>query len=123
MWIVHYQFHFLTSWASIFPVAHRALLDVSGGALGGWLGDPAWSHACCAPAPDWLLTLEILILNVGFVVSWAVFFSFARTANPARTTPDLLLRVLPVTVVQAGLLLWGFWIIFQPMQMRGTLLL
>ncbi|MEC9233532.1 MAG: cytochrome c oxidase assembly protein, partial [Planctomycetota bacterium] len=30
MWIVHYQFHFLTSWASIIPVAHRALLDVGG---------------------------------------------------------------------------------------------
>ena len=123
MWIVHYQFHFLTSWAAIFPVSHRALLDVSGGSLSGWLGDPAWSNACCAPAPDWLLTLEILILNVGFVVSWAIFFSYARAANPARSTLQLFLRVAPMTCVQFGLLFWGFWIIFQPMEMRGTLLL
>ena len=123
MWIVHYQFHFLTSWASILPVGHRALLDVSGGGLAQWLGDPAWSRACCAPTPDWLLGVEILILNIGFVVSWAVFFAQARTATPTGGTGRLLLRVLPMTLVQAGLLLWGFWIIFQPMEMRGTLLL
>ncbi|MEC8817901.1 MAG: hypothetical protein VXX30_02320, partial [Planctomycetota bacterium] len=89
----------------------------------GWLGDPAWSRACCAPPPDWLLVFEILVLDLGFVVAWAVFFSFARSAGPDRSTGRLLLSVLPVTVLQLGLLAWGFWIILQPMQMRGTLLL
>ena len=122
MWIVHYQFHLLTSWTSVFPVTHRALLDVSGGTLESMLGVPNWSQACCAPAPDWLLNLEIVVLNLGFVFSWALAFGFVRRALPQAGTMRVLVGALPLGLVQVGLLIWGIWIILQPMQMRGTLL-
>ena len=122
MWIVHYQFHFLTSWASILPVSHRALLDISGGSLEPWLGTPDWAFACCAPVPDWLLHLEVVLLNVGFIVSWAIGISFARAALPGMRTAGLVTRVLPLLLLQCALLAWGIWIVMQPMQMRGTLL-
>jgi hypothetical protein len=122
MWVVHYQFHFVTSWAAIIPISHRALLDVSGGSLEGLLGTPSWSAACCAPVPPWLLEVEILLLNLGFVMSWAIAFAFARAALPGARTSRVLLGILPLGVVQFALLLWGIWIVLQPMQMRGTLL-
>ena len=122
MWIVHYQFHFLTSWAAVVPVSHRALLDVSGGGLESVLGTPSWSQACCAPAPDWLLNFEIVLLNIGFVVSWALALTFARAALPSARTLRVFIGVLPLGLVQLGLLAWGIWIVLQPMQMRGTLL-
>jgi cytochrome c oxidase assembly factor CtaG/ferredoxin len=122
MWVVHYQFHFVTSWAAIIPISHRALLDVSGGSLEGLLGTPSWSAACCAPVPPWLLEVEILLLNLGFVMSWAIAFAFARAALPTARTARVLLGILPLGVVQFALLLWGIWIVLQPMQMRGTLL-
>jgi hypothetical protein len=122
MWIVHYQFHLLTSWSSALPVTQRALIDASGGLLQPWLGDPAWSLACCTPAPDWLLDFELIIINLGFVVSWALAFNFARAALPGARTMRVFFGVLPLGLLQLGLLAWGIWIVLQPMQMRGTLL-
>ena len=48
MWIVHYQFHLMTSWLTILPVAQRALLDHRS-ALLPVIGEPVWSQACCLP--------------------------------------------------------------------------
>jgi hypothetical protein len=69
-----------------------------------------------------LLEVEIILLNLGFVMSWAIGFAFARAALPGARTSRVLLGILPLGVVQFALLLWGIWIVLQPMQMRGTLL-
>ncbi len=122
MWIVHYQFHLMTSWLTILPVSQRALLDLSGGALHPIVGDPSWSQACCLPPPDWLLMFELILLNAGFIFSFALGFTHVREVLPSRGTLFVLLTSLPITLVQAGLFVWGCWIVFQPMQMRGTLL-
>lgn len=122
MWIVHYQFHFVTSWAAVVPITHRALIDVGGPVIEGLLGTPAWSAACCAPVPPWLLETEIVLLNLGFAMSFALGFLFARRALPGAATLRVLLGVLPLGLVQFAILLWGLWIVLQPMQMRGTLL-
>ncbi|MAB28821.1 MAG: hypothetical protein CMJ53_06050 [Planctomycetaceae bacterium] len=122
MWIVHYQFHLMTSWLTILPVSQRALLDVSGDALLPIIGEPAWSQACCLPPPDWLLMFELVLLNAGFVFSFVLGFRHVRDAFPSRGTLMVFLTSLPLLVVQAALFFWGCWIVFQPMQMRGTLL-
>ena len=122
MWIVHYQFHLMTSWLTVLPVSQRALLDVSGGALLPIIGEPAWSQACCLPPPDWLLMFELVLLNAGFVFSFVLGFRHVREAFPSRGTLMVLLTALPFVFVQGALFFWGCWIVFQPMQMRGTLL-
>ena len=122
MWIVHYQFHLLTGWLTIVPVSQRALLDLSGGALLPVIGDPAWSQACCLPPPDWLLTFELVLLNAGLVFSFVIGFKHVREALTGSGTLHVFLASLPIFLVQLGLFLWGCWIVFQPMQMRGTLL-
>jgi cytochrome c oxidase assembly factor CtaG len=107
MWLAHYCFHFLTSYDSAVPVAQRFAAD-----LGlTWLGEPAWGAACCRPVTPWLLPLELLFLDVGLLLSLYTAYRLAPTLK--ALAPWALLLVL--------LFAAGVWILFQPMEMRGTL--
>src|SRR5262245_49431861 len=108
MWLAHYCFHFQTSYDTAVPVAQRFAAD-----LGlTWLGEPAWSAACCRPVTPWLLPLELLFLDVGLLLSLYTAYRLAPTLK--ALAPWALLLVL--------LFAAGVWILFQPMQMRGALL-
>jgi cytochrome c oxidase assembly factor CtaG/polyferredoxin len=108
MWLAHYCFHFLTSYDTAVPVAQRFAAD-----LGlTWLGQPAWACACCRPAMGWLLRLELLFLDVGLLLSLYTGY---------RLAPSLK-ALAPWALLMALLFAAGVWILFQPMQMRGTLL-
>jgi len=115
MWLTHYSFHFLTSYAAVIPTMQRFVADC------GWpfLGSPAWSCACCIPAALWLLRLELVFLDVGLLLSLYTGYRIARTQtqNPRRAAGAL----APWGVVIVVLFAAGIWIVFQPMQMRGTL--
>jgi cytochrome c oxidase assembly factor CtaG len=108
MWLAHYSFHFLTSYDTAVPVAQRfaADLDLTG------LGEPAWDCACCRPVTAWLLPLELLFLDVGLLLS--LYTAYRLAPNWKALAPWAVLLVL--------LFAAGVWILFQPMQMRGTLL-
>jgi hypothetical protein len=108
MWLAHYCFHFLTSYDTAVPVAQRFATDL--GLMS--LGKTAWSSACCRPAMPWLLPLELLFLDVGLLLSLYTGYRLAPTLK--ALAPWALLVVL--------LFAAGVWILFQPMQMRGTLL-
>jgi cytochrome c oxidase assembly factor CtaG/ferredoxin len=106
MWLAHYCFHFLTGFDTVGPVAQRFALD-----LGlTWLGNPTWGCACCRPVAEWLLPLEILFLDVGVLLSLYAAYRLAPTLK--AVAPWALLIVLLFAV--------GVWVLFQPMQMRGT---
>ncbi len=106
MWLAHYCFHFLTSYDTAVPVAQRFAAD-----LGlTWLGMPAWGCACCRPGTGWLLRLELLFLDVGLLLS--LYAAYRREPSLKALVPWALLLVL--------LFAAGVWILFQPMQMRGT---
>jgi cytochrome c oxidase assembly factor CtaG/ferredoxin len=108
MWLAHYCFHFLTSYDTAVPVAQRFAAD-----LGlTWLGQPAWVRACCRPVTGWLLPLELLFLDVGLLLS--LYAGFRLAPSLKALAPWALLMVL--------LFAAGVWILFQPMQMRGTVL-
>jgi polyferredoxin len=115
MWLTHYSFHFVTSYATVVPVTQRFVADL------GWtiLGSPRWSCACCTPTPSWLLRMEIVALDLGLLFSLYVAYRIA-TAECQRLAPAL--RALAPWGVLIGLLFAaGIWIVFQPMQMRGTM--
>ncbi len=107
MWLAHYSFHFLTSYETAVPAAQRFTADL--GAT--FLGAPEWARACCRPATAWLLPLELLFLDVGLLLSLYAGYRLAPTTK--ALAPWALLMVL--------LFAAGVWILFQPMQMRGTL--
>jgi hypothetical protein len=106
MWLAHYCFHFLTSYAAAVPVAQRFAADLGLTSL----GEPAWSSACCSPATPWLLPLELLFLDVGLLLSLYTVYRLAPTLK--ALAPWALLLVL--------LFAAGVWVLLQPMQMRGV---
>jgi cytochrome c oxidase assembly factor CtaG len=107
MWLAHYCFHFLTSYDSAVPVAQRFAADLGLTAL----GEPVWGCACCRPVTPWLLPLELLFLDGGLLLS--LYTAYRLAPSLKALSPWALLLVL--------LFAAGVWILFQPMQMRGTL--
>lgn len=107
IWLAHYLFHFLTSWDAVIPVAQRFAAD-----LGlTMFGDPDWTGSCCRPAAPWLLPVELLFLDFGLLFS--LYSGYRLAPSLKALAPWALLVVL--------LFAAGVWVLFQPMQMRGTL--
>jgi cytochrome c oxidase assembly factor CtaG/ferredoxin len=108
MWLAHSCFHFLTSYDSAVPVTQRLAVDLG---LTG-LGESRWGCACCGPVTGWLLPLELLFLDGGLLLSLYTGYRLAPTLKALAPWALLLLLLFAL----------GVWILFQPMQMRGTLL-
>jgi len=115
MWMAHYSFHFLTSFATLVPATQRFTADL------GWtfLGPPRWSCACCVPPATWLLRLEIVFLDCGFLLSLYAAYRIA-TARAERFEVALK-SFAPWGILVLLLFMAGLWIVVQPMQMRGTM--
>jgi polyferredoxin len=115
MWLSHYSFHFLSSYDAAVPVAQRFAADTGGVSL----GEPQWVAACCRPVGTWLLRLEVLFLDVGLLLS---LYTTYRIAKSRSSRLSLVLKALaPWALLILLLFAVGVWIVFQPMQMRGTL--
>jgi hypothetical protein len=115
MWLAHYSFHFLTSYATVVPVAQRFAAD------SGWPfdGDSLCTCACCRPMAEWQLPLEIMFLDVGLLLS---LYTGYRLAISHSARASLALKALvPWAILMVLLFATGIWVLFQPMQMRGTL--
>jgi hypothetical protein len=114
MWLAHYGFHFLTSYDTVIPTTQRFAGD-----LGWGVGAPIWVASCCRPAAEWLPRLEILFLDVGLLMS---LYSAYRIGLAQAGRPLGALKVVaPWALLLVLLFAVGIWIVFQPMQMRGTL--
>jgi len=120
MWLAHYSFHFFTSFDTIFPVTQRF---VAGFGYDG-LGSPNWICSCCRPAPDWLLTFELILLEIGLLMSlytaWRIAWSELGATSANRWSAIKL--AIPWAVLAIILFAIGIWILLQPMEMRGTLI-
>ncbi|MFZ4682089.1 MAG: hypothetical protein ACOYMS_06285, partial [Terrimicrobiaceae bacterium] len=72
--------------------------------------------------PSWafyqLPGLELLLLDLGFLLALYLCWRIAKEMSPRQA-----FRVFaPWGLLATALFLAGVWIIFQPMEMRGTLL-
>ncbi|MDD5198233.1 MAG: cytochrome c oxidase assembly protein [Terrimicrobiaceae bacterium] len=103
MWLAHFVFHLLTASHTPIPVFQR---------LFGL--EPDWTVASWA----WpgLLGIELLFLDAGFLLTLYAAWRIAKNRSPRP-----LRAALPWAALAAALYVAGTWIIFQPMQMRGTL--
>jgi hypothetical protein len=115
MWLAHYSFHLLTSYDTVVPAAQRFAVDL------GWpsLGSPQWVAACCRPTVDWLPRLEVLILDLGLLLSLYTGYRIA-VAQSARFS-QALWALAPWVLLITLLFSAGIWLVLQPMEMRGTL--
>jgi hypothetical protein len=103
MWLAHFVFHLFTASHTPIPVLQR-LLGL----------DPDWAIASWA----WpgLLGVELLLLDAGLLLT---FYALWRIAKNRALRP--LRAALPWLLLSLALYAFGAWVIFQPMQMRGTL--
>jgi cytochrome c oxidase assembly factor CtaG len=115
MWLAHYSFHLLTSYDTAVPTTQRLLCDL------GWTGpgEPHWVAACCRPVAKWLPRLEVLFLDVGLLLSLYTGYRIAVAQSPRLS--QALRALAPWALLIALLFALGIWVVFQPMQMRGTL--
>ena len=115
MWLAHYSFHLLTSYDTVVPATQRFAADL------GWsaFGSPHWVAGCCRRVADWLPRLEIVFLDVGLLLSLYTGYRISR-AQLADALGSLV-GVCAWALLIALLFAAGIWLIFQPMQMRGTL--
>lgn len=127
MWLAHYSFHFLTGALTIVPVAQSFLADV-----GLYAGQPQWGLGPLVPY-GWLFPIEAVMLYLGAFGSIIVAFQIAvaqsaglRAAQSAGLRYELrgvLAAAMPWIGLTLALLGLGLWIMVQPMEMRGTMLM
>jgi len=111
MWVAHYGFHLLTGVLTAVPVTQGAAIDLLGWAA---LGDPLWRWAGMRPGAVWPIQLGCLLL--GAAGSLAVIHLISIRDYPHRSTRATVAWAALVTLVAAA----AIWVLFQPMEMRGT---
>ena len=125
MWLAHYAFHFLTGALTIVPVVQSFLADVS---LYG--GDVRWDLGPLVPQ-GWLFPIEAALLYLGATGSVVAAVRIAqshltdtRRQTGKRAGPNAALAAASPWMLLTLLLLgFGIWILVQPMEMRGTMMM
>jgi ferredoxin len=113
MWLAHYAFHFLTGALTIIPVTQEYLND-----SGFNLGQPSWELGPAVPL-DWLFPIQTCFLYLGLLGTLVALFQIAIHNYQHR---HLALRAfLPWGALALLMLIAALWIMFQPMEMRGTI--
>jgi ferredoxin len=112
MWLAHYSFHFLTGLYTVVPVTQSAASRM------GWrfLGSPRWTWLGIPMSV--VQPLEIGFLVLGLAGSLLVIHQLAE--NDCAERP--LRAFAPWAAVSVVLWLAAMWMMFQPMDMRGTFL-
>ena len=112
IWLAHFGFHFLTGLYTFIPVTQAAAGDL------GWavLGEPRWGLS--GLAPNVVQLFEFGFIALGLLGSLMVSFAIVAAENVDRRA-----RVFSVWAV-VSLLVAGsaFWLMSQPMEMRGLAL-
>lgn len=110
MWAAHFLFHFVTAALTPWPVIQRLAKDAG---ISSSL--PNWNIASLGFTN--LPALEIILLNAGCLFTLWLLWKKTISSSPENA----LLRFLPWALVACSLYCFGIWIVFQPMEMRGTL--
>ena len=115
MWLAHYGFHFLIGALTAVPVTQSFLADF-GVPL---LGEPRWDLAAIV-SDAWLVPLELVLLELGMLVSLTVGYRIARKQQSSAA--EAIRALLPWAILIVALFFTGAWMMTQPMEMRGTIL-
>ena len=117
MWLIHFSYHLLSSGQTALPVIQRAAMDTGITIFGA----PDWSLSSAMPSLDWLPSVELLVLDLGLLFTLYIGW---RMASRFRLSFTHTLRLnAPWAALAVALYSIGVWIIFQPMQMRGMMMM
>jgi polyferredoxin len=112
IWLAHYAFHFLTGLYTFIPVTQAAIASL------GWsvLGEPRWGLV--GLPKNVVHVFELGFLGLGLVGSLLVSYRLSLSGQSERTS-----RIFALWAGVAFILwLAALWLLYQPMEMRGTLL-
>ena len=112
MWLAHYCFHFLTGLYTLIPVTQDAIASLGR----PFLGEPRWTLT--GVPSNIVQIIEIGFLVLGLAGSLLVTYGLAEDDSPDRP----LRAFLPWAAICAVLWCAAMWLIFQPMEMRATLM-
>jgi ferredoxin len=112
MWLAHYGFHFFTGLYTFIPVTQSALTDL------GWpiMGTPHWTWTGFSMRV--VQPLEIGFLLLGLAGSLLV----VRRLSEEEETEHPMRAFIPWASVCLLIWLGAMWLMFQPMEMRVTLM-
>ncbi|WOO41684.1 cytochrome c oxidase assembly protein [Rubellicoccus peritrichatus] len=112
VWAAHFLFHLATGAFTAVPVFKRILADLGIGSMGDaidGLSNPGFSG-------NWIINMEFVLLDAGLLASLYVLWRISeRTFEKQRVAGFLIWASIAVLLFMAAI-----WIIFQPMEMRGT---
>jgi cytochrome c oxidase assembly factor CtaG len=114
MWLAHFVFHLFTGSHLPIPVLQRIAMDLHL----PFLGMPDWGIASWA-IPQ-LLDFQILSLDLGLLVSLYAGWKVAQRYHQSKNRSLLIL--IPWSLVYLLFFLVAVWLIFQPMDLRGTMM-
>lgn len=110
MWAAHYTFHFLTGLFTVVPVAQRAVADLGRPLLGA----PRWSLSG-------LPAHVVYPMEIGFIALGLVGSGIAAWRIAEREDRDHAMRAFaPWAAVCVAIACAAWWLMSQPMEMRGT---
>lgn len=115
MWAAHLLFHFATTWQSALPLVQQFAHDVGL----HFLGTPQWA-AMAVVSGNSLLAMQLFLLDAGMLLTMYAAWRMARAMH--ETTAGSLRLLLPWAAGTIALYAFGFWVLLQPMQMRGMMM-
>jgi hypothetical protein len=113
IWLAHYTFHFVTGLWTFVPVTQDALAKAGLPSF----GPPDWSLT--GLAPGLVHPLELGFLSLGLLGSLLVAHRIAERDYPVRTARAF----MPWAALLLMLAAAALWLLYQPMEMRGTMIL
>ena len=112
MWAAHLLFHLLIGLPGLLPLFQQAGQDFGL----HWMGTPHWSAGGALLQGNGLLQLQLLFLDGGLLLS--LYLVWRMMAGVRRR----LLAVAPLALLTVALYGFGFWLLLEPMQMRGVMM-
>jgi hypothetical protein len=114
MWAAHLAFHLSTGFLTFMPVFERVLGTT-----------PDWSLSAHPLFVNSIAPLQILLLDAGLLLtlylSWRCVADYR--SRDSRLTGMHVRSVLPWGLLATGLYAAGVWVLLQPMQMRGMMMM
>jgi cytochrome c oxidase assembly factor CtaG/polyferredoxin len=112
MWAAHLLFHLWMSVPALPPLLAQAAGDLHLHVFG-----PNWNSNAGVTGANALLQMQLLLLGSGLLVTLYVAWRMADVAG--QRLSRRLLATAPRAMLAVALYIVGFWLLLQPMQMRG----
>jgi hypothetical protein len=114
MWAAHLVFHLVMAAPALLPLLEQTGLDFGLRSL----GTPQWSSGGVVLGGNGLLQLQLLFLDGGLLLSLYLAWRMVTATRLARG----LMAVAPLALLTIALYAFGFWVLLEPMQMRGMMM-